>query len=265
VRLAAERRAQNIGVGADRALIAANAITEEGYLHALAAWLGISFEPLDDIDRADCPLDDRQLIQAAAAGLLPLRRGNGLVWVIAPRHLTAWRLTDPRRSSPQWLCPFRLTSTECLRRFVARHTHKALGQHASDGLHRAQPFFSNASGDRGAALGLAAGAALLIAALTVAPAVIANTTSAALCAVFLAVAALRLASIALHRPAADGGRRVQDHVQDRVQDHELSIYTVICALYREAKIARDLVAAIRALHYPGIMAQTPLNRINYLI
>jgi hypothetical protein len=32
---------------------------------------------------------------------------------------------------------------------------------------------------------------------------------------------------------------------------------VICALYRETAVVNDLVAAIRALDYPGIMAQAP--------
>jgi cellulose synthase/poly-beta-1,6-N-acetylglucosamine synthase-like glycosyltransferase len=34
----------------------------------------------------------------------------------------------------------------------------------------------------------------------------------------------------------------------------LPIYTIICALYREAPVVENLVAAIRALDYPGIMA-----------
>jgi cellulose synthase/poly-beta-1,6-N-acetylglucosamine synthase-like glycosyltransferase len=33
-------------------------------------------------------------------------------------------------------------------------------------------------------------------------------------------------------------------------DRELPVYTIICALYREARVVGDLVAAIRALDYP---------------
>jgi hypothetical protein len=73
---AAEHRARSIGLGADRVLICGDAITEEAYLTALAAFLGTSYERLDRIPRGDCPLDDKQLIQAAAAGLLPLREGS---------------------------------------------------------------------------------------------------------------------------------------------------------------------------------------------
>jgi hypothetical protein len=63
---AAEHRERSIGLGADRVLICGDAITEEAYLTALAAFLGTSYERLDD----------KQLIQAAAAGLLPLREGS---------------------------------------------------------------------------------------------------------------------------------------------------------------------------------------------
>ena len=243
VLLAAERRARSIGLGADRVLISADAITEEAYLDALAASLGTSFEPLDTVARADCPLSDRQLIQAAAAGLLPLRRGDALIWVIAPRCLTARRLADPFQSPPQFLRRFRLTSNERLRRFVARHSQRALGRHATDGLHTARPLFSNAPRARSAGrLAAIALAALAAAALPLAPTATMTAASAALCAVFLAAAALRIASVAFARQAT--ARTI------RADDHKLPIYTIICALYREATVVRDLVAAIRALDYP---------------
>ncbi|MGH7247437.1 MAG: glycosyl transferase, partial [Pseudomonadota bacterium] len=97
---AAERRARSIGSGADRVLICADAITEEAYLTALASSLGTCYDPLDRVSRAECPLDDHQLIQAAAAGLLPLRRHGQIIWIVAPRQLTARRLADPRRPPP---------------------------------------------------------------------------------------------------------------------------------------------------------------------
>jgi hypothetical protein len=73
---AAEHRAQSLGVGAERVLICADAITEEAYLTALANSLGTSYERFDRIAREDCPLDDDALIAAAAAGLLPIRQGG---------------------------------------------------------------------------------------------------------------------------------------------------------------------------------------------
>ena len=44
---AAERRARSVGVGAERVLVCADAMTEEAYLVALASSLGTSFERFD--------------------------------------------------------------------------------------------------------------------------------------------------------------------------------------------------------------------------
>jgi len=237
---AAERRARAIGLGADRVLICADAMTEDAYLTALAASLGTSYEPLEGIARADCPLDDDQLIQAAAAGLLPLRDAGGITWIIAPRRLTARRLAN---HSPRWLQPFRLTSSDRLLRFVVQHTQKALGRRAADGLRRSRPLFSNAPRRHGARR-IAALALVLLAVtiLSLVSAAAIETFATLLCAVFLGAAALRLASVAFARRAPP--RSI------RSGDHELPIYTIICALYREANVVNDLVAAIRSLDYP---------------
>ena len=72
----AAHRAAALGVGADRVLIAAGTLSEEAYLRALAAVLGVAFEPLDGAARAQCPLDDERLIESAAAGILPLAIGR---------------------------------------------------------------------------------------------------------------------------------------------------------------------------------------------
>ncbi len=244
--LAAERRARSIGLGADRVLIAADAITEEAYLDALAASLGTSFEPLEGVARTDCPLDDHELIQAAAAGLLPLREGNTLTWIVAPRSFAARRLADRCQSPPQWLRPFRFTTYERLRHFVVRHTQMALGLRATETLYLAWPRFSNAPRGNGARRRMAIVAGTLAAGtLVFAPA----AATAVLGVLFLSAAGLRLASTVVASPA----RRQPLYGNDE----KLPIYTIICALYREAAVVNDLVAAIRALDYPGIMAQAP--------
>ncbi len=218
-------------------------MTEEAYLTALASSLGTSYEPLDRISRADCPLDDNQLIQAAAAGLLPLREGNEIVWVIAPRCLTARRLADPHQSRPGWLRSFRLTSSERLGRFVAQHSRKALGRRAADGLRRAKPLFSNAPRPhRTGRIATTALVLLAIALLAAVPAATIEAFATLLCSVFLAAAALRLFSVAF------AGRK--PHRSVRIGDDKLPIYTIICALYREANVVNNLVAAIRSLDYP---------------
>jgi glycosyltransferase XagB len=240
---AAEQRALAIGLGADRVLICADAITEDSYATALAAYLGISFEPLDGILRDDCPLSDDRLIEAAAVGLLPLREANGVVWVVAPRSLAARRLAGLHASAPDYLRSFRLTSSARLRRFVSEHTQHALGRRAADGLRRSSPMLSNAPKGRRtgwiATFGFALLAMALLANLRVAAV---ELFAAALCAIFLAAALLRLVS------AAFDDRKRRGFV--RVSDDKLPIYTVICPLYREAGVVGKLIAAINALDYP---------------
>jgi hypothetical protein len=199
---AAERRAQALGVGADRVLVGADAITEEAYLTALAHSFGTSYERFDAVARADCPLDDDALI-AAAAGLLPLRRsrqdgeGSGLVWIIAPRGMTARRLTDPSQATllqwPDMMRSFRLTSSERLRQFVVQHGQRALGRRAADDLRHNAPLFSNApaaSGRQSIAKPVRALFAFLFFAL--APVAMIEALSGLICALFLAAAILRL-------------------------------------------------------------------------
>jgi glycosyltransferase XagB len=240
---AAERRAQAIGIGADRVLICADAITEEAYVEALASSLGAGYERFDRCCRADCPLDDNQLIQAAAAGLLPLTERGRIVWIVAPRHLTARRLADPHQPLPRWLTPFRLTSSRQLWHFVSRYAHNALGRRAADGLRRERPLLSNAPRRRLSVSPVAAGLAIFaLTVLALVPVATVQVFGTLLCAIFLAAAGLRLWSV-LYAP------RLQTKPV-RVADNKLPIYTIICALYHEANVVGRLAAAIRALDYP---------------
>jgi cellulose synthase/poly-beta-1,6-N-acetylglucosamine synthase-like glycosyltransferase len=241
---AAERRAGSIGVGAERVLICADAITEEAYLTALATSLATSYERFDGISRSDCPLDDDRLIEAAAAGLLPLRQGRGLVWIVAPRGLTARRLADPLQERPRWLQSFRLTSEDRLRHFVARHAQRALGKRATEGLRRSWPLLSNAPRAQSRRT-LTTGALVMIAFtfFAFAPVPVIEGLSGLCCVLFLAAAILRLLSACFTETATP----CPDYYID---DTKLPIYTVICALYGETAVVDDLVAAIRALDYP---------------
>jgi hypothetical protein len=247
---AAELRARQIGLGAERVLICADAITEDGYLAALAGSLGTIFHSLDETPRSACPLSNNELIQAASAGLMPLYYDGRLTWVIAPRNLTARRLADPRLRPPKWLQPFRLTSSGQLHRFVMRHTQRALGERATYGLRRAWPSFSNAPRKTGwgskAAIALIT---LVDICLWTEPTFSIGIFGTMLCLIFLLTAAFRLwCAFTSKSPATR---------QHDIDDRSLPTYTIICALYREAAVAEKLVAAIRTLDYPGIMAQTP--------
>ena len=239
---AAERRAKAIGTGADRVLVCADVITEEAYLRALASSLNTSYDRLETLQRTDCPLTDAELIQAAAAGLLPIREAGRIVWIIAPRHMTARRFADPRRPRPSWIESFRLTSSDRLWQFVRRHADGTLGGQAADALRKTQPIFSNASRlHPGIGVVAATLALITLTALALIPAT-AGTFGTLLCTIFLSAVTLRLVTALYSRP--------QPPQPIHLSDAALPAYTIICALYREEKVVRKLIAAIRALDYP---------------
>ena len=238
---AAEQRALALGVGADRVLIAARAMTEDAYVVALAARLRVAFESLDNVARVACPLPDARLMDADVTGLLPLRIAGELVWVIAPRGLAARRLSALIGSRPALAARIRLTSSRRLRSFVIRHGASALSERAANALRARRPELSAAPRRfRHRLLSLAA-VAMLAGVAVALPGPATTATSALLLLTFLAWTALRLIGAATrwHRwPAL------------RLRPGELPVYTLIIALYDEAAAAAGLVAALRRLDYP---------------
>ena len=241
---AAQERADKIGTGADRVLIATGALDEETYLRALASSLGIAFEPLDGVARAQCPLADERLIEFAAAGLLPLESDDGLTVVVAPRGAAARRIIQLIDDNPAAAARFRLTSGERFTRFVMRTAGTALTARATDTLKSNWPLLSAASETRlGGIVALASIAIFPIAAYLFAP----STTMAAfeilLAIVFLAWLALRLTGALIRR-------RAPGH-SDEPADDKLPVYTIISALYREAASVDGLLRAIERFDYPA--------------
>jgi len=242
----AARRAQVIDVGADRVLIAAGALSEEGYLRALAEHLGISFEPLDGVSRELCPLDDAQLIELARDGMLPLVAGDQVFLVIAPRGLAARTIAEAVQNDPALAAMFRFTTAARLTSFVLRGAAEALAEHSTHALMRQWPLLSAAPPRR---LGLAFTLATTVgAALTAigfgafAPASVTQVLTLALATLFIAWLGFRVAAAAVPLE--------EPEVPQPLPDSALPIYTVICALYREAASVGELLAAIERLEYP---------------
>lgn len=237
-------RAERLGIGADRALIAARAIDEEAYVRALGADLGIAFEPLDGTPRVDCPLDDRALIAKAATGLLPLRNRDGSPLVaLAPRGRAVRNLIRLVRHDPATAARLRLTTIERFSRFVLRAGGPTLTAAATHDLHAQLPMLSARwrRGGRGLTW-LAAGAAMALTAAIIAPTVTLVTTELLLSAVFLAWLGLRLLGAVIGETPPP--------LERALPDSALPVYSVIAALYREAKSVAGLLAAIERLDYP---------------
>ncbi len=217
---AAERRAAALGIGADRVLVAAGTITEDDYLDALTAFLGIAHEPLHNLPRHACPLDGNRLIEAAAVGLLPLNLGGEMIWVIAPRNLAARMVTGLITSHPELARRIRLTSTASLNRFIALHARAALGSKAADALRLARPHLSAAPRSWRITLAGAIAATVLPGLCFAFPGEAKSALEAFLAAGFLAWLALRLFG-SLIEPARPRPARMPDRA--------LPVYTIVVA------------------------------------
>jgi hypothetical protein len=244
----AELRAAEAGVGADRVLITWGLVSEETYVAALTASLGVEFEPLFNIPREQCPLSEEQLIEAANTGMLPLSDRNGVKIVVVPGLVDSRRLVAVARSGGELASRLRVTSATRLRDFVGRHSAHEIQRRAVDELRSRHRDLSAGVGRPRRKVALAY---LALAALTAfaAPSVALAAAELFLGAVFLAWTALRLFGLF--------SERFMRRQPRTFSDGWLPTYSIVIALYREAAAVPDLVTALRSLNYPGIMAQTP--------
>jgi len=236
---AAEQRALALNLGADRVLVASGHISEDEYARALAGWLHVPFERLDQ-PREACPLPDHWLVYAAQHGLLPLRLGDTFIWVVAPQMLAAHRLVTGAHPLPK--DRFRLTSPQRLRRFALEHGTPALGLRAAEALRQRRPELSAAECPRRIRAKWLGGIAATLTASLVFPGTAWALASAALALIFLAWAALR---------AIGAATRWRSWRALHLQTSDLPIYTIVIALYDEAGAVPGLVTALAELDYPA--------------
>jgi cellulose synthase/poly-beta-1,6-N-acetylglucosamine synthase-like glycosyltransferase len=244
---AAEARARELGIGADQVLIQQGVIGEEAYLRRLAFHTGIAIENFSRISRQDRPVRDHQILQAAELGLIALRREGRPIWTLAPRHLAARGLCRLVARYPDLTERLRLGSSSHLQQFLLHQTGDVIGRAAANGLRDRFPKLSAAPASLGGPRWRRDVQCLkgpcAIAALILLPAVFASDAcSVALALWFLAFIGLRLwASFTPGLPQPE---------LRRLPDHRLPVYTVIAALYREAKSVAPLMQAINAFDYP---------------
>jgi hypothetical protein len=244
---AAGARARELGIGADQVLIQQGVIDEEAYLQRLAFHTGIATEDFSEIGRGDSPLRDHQILQAAKLGLIPLRQDGRPIWTLAPRRLAARTLCRLIDEYPHLTERVRLTSSARLEQFLLHQADNVLGRAAANDLHNRFPRMSAApaavEGPRWRRQLRCFKAPFAIAALMLVPPIFAlEAWSVALALWFLAFTGLRLwGSFTPRLP--------QPKLQ-RLPDHQLPVYTVIAALYREAKSVAPLMQAIGEFDYP---------------
>ena len=233
--------AARAGVTADVALLRHGLVDEDGFYRALAATLGVPF--LDDM-----LLDSRVSFPASIlAGVVPLRDGTGPRFALAPAGETLRRLLAQPR-----LRGLAITTPAALRRAVFDVRGPAIAAQAAHALPYVTPEHSYRDGTSpGQIAALLVAVAALSAGATHAPALIVPALAMVATPLFLAMVVLRLA--ATREPIATAPMRPPRRLPDRL----LPVYTVLVPLYRERRVLKQIVAAVAALDYPGIRAQTP--------
>lgn len=244
---AAEARARELGIGADQVLIQQGVIDEAAYLQRLAFHTGVAIENFSEINRRAVPLRDREILQAAELGLIALGPQRRPIWTLAPRRLAARMLCRLVAEYPGLTERLRLASSSHLQQFFLHQTDDVIGRAAANGLRNRFPKMSAApaavAGPRWRRdlqrLKVPGG----IAALMLLPPIFALDAWSVLLALWF------VTFIGLRFWASFTPRLPQPELR-RLPDHQLPVYTVIAALYREAKLVAPLLRAIDAFDYP---------------
>lgn len=228
-------------------LIRWGVIGEEEYFRRFAHHAGLPFETFADLDRSDCLLDDARLPDAACHGIMPIKRNKRRHCIFAPHGFASRRIARLVARYPSSISHTRITTSARLNEFLERHTGRALGHLASEGL--AENFFDLSAAPiplwRSPFMSFIRHASRLTfftALFSLAPSFVYEATGIVLAFWFLLFTSLRLAgSFAPQKPK----KRLP-----RLSDDQLPVYTIVAALYREAKSVGPLMRFIEALDYP---------------
>jgi len=239
---AAELRAAETRTGADRVLVTQGALRDQDYVRALARHCGVAVETLQGVPRSACPVDDADLISGLASGILPVRLDNELIWVVAPWHLSARFLIGTLQRHPEMRSRLRVATMEDLRNFVHREVETAIACLAAFDLRARQPRLSAAAMRSRTPLTWFAAGLAGIAGLVAVQSELMIAVNIVFALIFLGWSGLRVFAMLLSSTPPDPPRlRIDDDVP---------LYSIIVAIYREARSVRGLISALSSLDYP---------------
>jgi len=236
----ATEAAERCGVGAEAALLGEGLVSDEHFYRALAEQLRATYY------FSELLIDENSDVDAAIWSGFALLKANelGLRAVVTPRGAALRYLLEAeaagRPQPPIAICSRQrlsaLIRSRCGER-VARKAAFELGDNdpslsARAGLSLAQIIVATSSA--GLAVGLWLGA----------PDLLRSLISIGLWLVFVTAIWLRWTVVVASR---------EPPVCESLRDDELPVYTIVAALYKEDRVVRELIRALDAIDYPGIM------------
>ena len=237
VLMAAAATARARGATAEAILFAEGKVSEYHFYRSLARYLRLAF-----VEGGVTLGSAARGHQSFKAGLVPLAGSGGPAFLTAPRgKAVALLIRALRRTGSGSLA---LTTPTHLFDLVRAASREEIARKASLGLWSSDPALCAKDGatpeQKHAALAIAA---LIVASSLLAPSVTGTICGGLLSFGFVAAIWLRLAACA----ASFGQQAIPLR---HIEEAEFPIYSIVIALYREARVAPQLLAALEEIDYP---------------
>ncbi len=231
-------RAEALGVGGDEVLRALDILSSDEIAQTLAGRLGLVFDPLENIKRTSRPI-----LRGAQTAILRRGTREGVnIFTVAPRGQKIRTLARMIEENPALRIILRLTSPERMDAHIRRAGAEELAREAAFGLHDWRPDLSAAARGKYNLRRLA----LLTAIFGALAGYFFPHPSLLAVEFVLSTAFLTWVGLRLH--ACQMRRETSPRLD--IPDKALPSYTIVVALYREARVVGQLAEALKRLDYP---------------
>lgn len=231
-------RAEALGVGGDEVLRALDILSSDEIAQTLAGRLGLVFDPLENIKRTSRPI-----LRGAQTAILRRGTREGVnIFTVAPRGQKIRTLARMIEENPALRIILRLTSPERMDGHIRRAGAEELAHEAAFGLHDWRPDLSAAARGKYNLRRLA----LLTAIFGALAGYFFPHPSLLAVEFVLSTAFLTWVGLRLH--ACQMRRETSPRLD--IPDKALPSYTIVVALYREARVVGQLAEALKRLDYP---------------
>lgn len=240
-------RARAEGVDFHSALRASQIVSRLALLRAVANELGLGVIESIDSDRLVVSDEHTIVLLRRRGGHVPVKfmdRGGGVAFLITPERLQLSTMRQRISMRPALARHLRMVDEQTLRAAVLRRAQPLLGRTATLGLFERFPALSArivANAWQGSVVGVL---------LTVLPVGLFIARDALLAGMHVAATVFFLSCVALRFAAVLSIRAHKGRLPRAMPKGEKPVYSVLVALYQEAGVVPDLLAALDRLEWP---------------